>query len=143
MFNFNNLVQKANLQSIKKFFAPRESSAPQEEETIVKCVEFNDYPVFEIDGKQYRVELENSRLTADVESFLNTLEAGEEGPEFVINEKRTYPIPSLDKYLSLIVSVACELADDEHYVITHLGIEKAVLPSNVFGMIEPETVEEF
>lgn len=131
MLNFNNL---------KKLFTPHTQSVPQEEP--IECVEFNDYPVFEIDDKKYYVQLEDSRLTTDVERFLKTVDADEKEPEFVINEKRIYSVPSLNKYLKLIVSVDCELVDGKYYAITHLGIENAFLASSVYGIIEPEKVEE-
>ena len=130
MFAFNNL---------KKVFTARQK---------IDCVEFNDYPVFEIDGKKYYVDLENSRLMKDVECyleterFLTTTNVIDKEPELILHKKRTYLIPSLNKYLRLTVWIACELVDDEYYAITHLGIEKAVLSSTAFGVIEPETVEE-
>lgn len=114
----------------------------------IDCVEFNDYPVFEIDGKKYYVDLENSRLMKDVERyleterFLTTTNVIDKEPELILHKKRTYLIPSLNKYLRLNIWIACELVDDKYYAITHLGIEKAVLSSTVFGAIEPETVEE-
>ncbi len=130
MFAFNNL---------KKVFTSRQK---------IDCVEFNDYPVFKIDGKKYYVDLENSRLMKDVERyleterFLTTTRVIDKEPELILHKKRTYLIPSLNKYLNLNIWIACELVDDEYYTITHLGIEKAVLSSTAFGVIEPETVEE-
>lgn len=130
MFAFNNL---------KKVFTSRQK---------IDCVEFNDYPVFEIDGKKYYVDLENSRLMKDVERyfeterFLTTAKVINKEPGLILHKKRTYLIPSLNKYLRLTVWIACELVDDEYYAITHLGIEKAVLSSTAFGVIEPEMVEE-
>lgn len=130
MFAFNNL---------KNVFTSRQK---------IDCVEFNDYPVFEIDGKKYYVDLENSRLTTDVERylkterFLTTTRVIDKEPELILHKKRTYLIPSSNKYLRLTVWIACELVDDEYYAITHLGVEKAVLLSTAFGVIEPETVEE-
>lgn len=129
MFDFTNL---------KKFFTLQ--ADPQEEQ--IKCVEFNDYPVFEIDGEKYYVELEDSQLTEDVERCLKNIKANKNRPEFVIDEKRTYFVPSLNKYLNLVISVACELVDDEYYTITHLGIENAVLTNVAREMAEPENVEE-
>ena len=124
MFAFNNL--KKVLTSHQK----------------INCVEFNDYPVFEIDGNKYYVDLENSQLTTDVERYLKTLEVDEKVPEFILSNKRTYLIPRLNKYLRLTITIGCESVDDEYYAITHLGIEKAVLSSTASGVIEPETVEE-
>lgn len=130
MFTFNNL---------KKVLTSRQK---------IDCVEFNDYPVFEIDGKQYYVDLENSQLTKDVERYLETeryltvTNVIDKEPELILHKKRTYLIPSLNKYLRLTVWIACELVDDDHYAITHLGIEKAVMLNTAHGVIEPETVEE-
>lgn len=127
------------LNSLKKVLTSRHK---------IDCVDFNDYPVFEIDGKKYYVDLENSRLMKDVEHyleterFLATTNVIDKEPELILHKKRTYLIPSLNKYLRLNVWIACELVDDEYYAITHLGIEKAVLSSIAFGAIEPETVEE-
>lgn len=130
MFTFNNL---------KNFFTLYQK---------IDCVEFNDYPVFEIDGKQYYVDLENSKLMKDVERYLKTehylttAKVIDKEPELILHKKRTYFIPSLNKYLRLNVWVACELVDDKYYAITHLGIEKAIMLNFVHGVIEPEIVKE-
>lgn len=130
MFTFNNL---------KKVFTSRQK---------IDCVEFNDYPVFDIDGTQYYVDLENSKLTTDIERYLKTeryleaIKVIDKEPEVILSKKRTYLIPSLNKYLRLTVWASCELVDDKYYAITHLGIEKAVMLNTAHGTIEPEIVQE-
>lgn len=40
----------------------------------VECVQFVDYPVFDIDGKEYSVDLEDSRMMNDVYEYLDSLD---------------------------------------------------------------------
>lgn len=124
MFDSNNL---------KKLFTSRQK---------IDYVESNDYPIFKIDGKQYYVDLKNSRLALRAKNYLKTLDTNENGIVIATKIKRTYSIPSLDKYLRLTIFITCELVDDDHYDITHLGVEKAVILNAAHGVIEPETVEE-
>lgn len=109
----------------------------------IDYVESNDYPIFTIDGKKYYVDLQNSRLALRTRNYLKTInEREEKGFIIVTKVKRTYPIPSLGKYLQLKILIACELIDDDHYELTHLDVEKAVMLNDARGVIEPENVEE-
>lgn len=109
----------------------------------VKCIRFVDYPVFSIDGEEYSVDLEDSKMMKDVYKYLDSLHEKTEA-EFVITQKRTYAVPSLNKYLALTVQLACEGVDDGNRIcclVTHMGIENAVLIDKA-DKIEPEEVSQ-
>lgn len=109
----------------------------------IECVRFVDYPVFDIDGKEYSVDLENSKMMKDVYKYLDSLQETMES-EFVITQKRTYAVPSLGKYLALLISLTCESVNDDGKicsVVTNVGIENAVLQDKADN-VEPEPVKE-
>lgn len=109
----------------------------------VECVQFVDYPVFDIDGKEYSVDLEGSRMMSDVYEYLDSIDVTK--AEFTLTQIRTYAVPSLNKYLTLTISLACESVEENEkifYVVTHMGIENAVLLDNAGkSMVEPEPVQ--
>lgn len=113
----------------------------------VKCVEFIDRPVFEIDDKNYSVDLsvdlENSEMMRDVYKYLNSLPVKEDN-FFTLSRMRVYEIPSLGKYLALTVNLDCESAEYEQlrYVVTNMGVESAFL-LDVASEIEFEPMEEW
>lgn len=112
-------------------------------EKTVECVQFIDYPVFDIDGKKYSVDLEGSRMMNDVYEYLDSIDVTK--AEFTLTQIRTYAVPSLNKYLNLTVSLACESVEENEkifYVVTHMSIENAVLQDNADkSMVEPEPVQ--
>lgn len=138
MFNFGKkCIIIINFKNFKKLFTSFMSRKK------INCVEFKDYPVFDIDGKRYYVDLKKSRLMMRAKNYLKTInKRNEKGFIIVTDIKRTYPIPSLNKYLRLKILIACELVDDEYYAITHLEVEKAFLLDTAYGVIEPEIVQE-
>lgn len=125
-------------------FGSESANAAKTTGKTVECVEFVDYPVFDIDGKEYSVDLEGSKMMNDVYEYLDSFEAT--NADFILTQNRAYAVPSLGKYLALSISLACESAeynDKICYVVTHLGIENAVLLDNVNSEnVEPEPVEE-
>lgn len=125
-------------------FGSESANADKTTGKTVKCVEFVDYPVFDIDGKEYSVDLEGSKMMNETYEYLDSFEATK--AEFILTQNRTYAVPSLDKYLALSISLACESAEYDDkicYVVTHLGIENAILLDNVDSdKVEPEPVEE-
>lgn len=109
----------------------------------VECVRFVDYPVFDIDGKEYSVNLEDSKMMKDVYKYLDSLQETTEA-EFVITQKRTYAVPSLDKYLALLIRLECESINNDGKicpVVTNVGIENAILQDKADN-VEPEPVKE-
>lgn len=139
----NNSEKQSFFAGLKHVFGAPKKSANKTIGKPVECIRFVDYPVFNIDGKEYSVDLENSKMMKDVYKYLDSLHETTEA-EFVITQKRTYAVPSLDKYLALLISLACESVDDGgkiYSVVTHVGIENAILQDKADN-IEPEPVKE-
>ena len=109
---------------------------------LVKCIEFDDRPVFEIDGKEYSFDLEGSKMMQDVYGYLDSL-AAKDGDYFTITSKGVYAIQGLGKLLALTVAFDCEAAEYDRlrYVVAHMAIDKAVLLDREDGL-EPEIVTE-
>lgn len=127
------------------FFGSKADKEPEktpESGRPVKCVQFVDYPVFNIDGKEYKVDLEDSQMMKDAYKYLDSLP--ESNNDFILIRKRTYAVPRLGKYLALTISLACESAEYSgkiSYVVTHMGIEKAYLLDKA-DSVEPEAAVE-
>lgn len=138
-------VRQSYIQKMKEAISKHQLFSSHKAEKSVECVEFVDVPVFDIDGKEYYVDLEDSKMMKDVDRYLGSLEVTKD--EFIITEHRTYAVSSLGKYLALSISVACEAAEyDSHirYVITHLGIDDAVLLDSAGSrIVDPEEVKAF
>ena len=109
---------------------------------LVKCIEFVDCPVFEIDGKEFSLDLEGSKMMRDVYDYLASLTA-KEGDYFTLTSKGVYAIQGLGKFLALTVSFDCEAAEYDRlrYVVAHMAIDKAVLLDRE-DVLEPEIVTE-
>ena len=129
------------------FFGPKVDKKPEKTPEIgrpVKCVQFVDYPVFDIDGKEYSVDLEGSTMMMEAYKYLDSSPFPETTSNFALTRKRTYAVPSLKKYLALTISLAGESAEyggKVSYVITHIGIEKAFLLDKAED-VEPEAATE-
>lgn len=110
----------------------------------VKCIEFVDRPVFEIDGKEFSVDLEGCEMMRDVYECLKSISSVKENDFLTISRMCVFAIPSLGKYLALTVTLDCELAEYEKlcYVVTHMGVESAFLLKTA-SEIEPESIEEW
>lgn len=122
--------------------ADKTPEKPAEIGRPIECTQFVDYPVFDIDGKEYSVDLEGSKMMKDAYEYLDSFP--ETNGDFILIRKRTYAVPSLNKYLALTISLACESAEYSgkiSYVVTHMGIEKAYLLDKAED-VEPEPVTE-
>ena len=108
----------------------------------VNCIEFVDRPIFEIDGKEYSLDLEGSKMMKDVYEYLDSLTAKDDD-YFTITSKGIYAIQGLGKLLALTVAFDCEAAEYDRlrYVVAHMAIDKAVLLGRE-EVLEPEIVTE-
>lgn len=80
----------------------------------------------------------------DVYEYLDSIDVTK--AEFTLTQIRTYAVPSLNKYLDLTISLECCSVEENEkifYVVTHMGVENAVLQDNADkSMVEPEPVQE-
>lgn len=139
----NNSEKQSFFAGLRHVFSTPKKTANKTIGRPVKCVRFVDYPVFDIDGKEYSVNLEDSKMMKDVYKYLDSLQETMES-EFVLTQKRTYAVPNLDKYLTLLIRLECESVDDGgkiYSVVTHMGIENAILQDKADN-VEPEPVTE-
>ncbi|MDC2828470.1 hypothetical protein [Limosilactobacillus mucosae] len=116
----------------------------------VECIAFVDYPVFEIQGKEYAlVDLTDSRLVHEVDRELQKTKVDRDTFDFTLTRHGLYFIPDLNEYLDLLVTIDCELEDTfssinskSRYVSTNIGIRDLKLVADRGdAQVEPETVD--